>query len=78
MTFGSSGTGTGVDNSNPEVPEREGNGKKQFPKFGNGKGRKTPIPKIREREWNVKGSFPKFGNGKGMEKEHSRISGTGR
>ena len=38
MTFGSSGTG--MDNSSPEVREREGNGKKPFPKFGNGKGMK--------------------------------------
>ena len=27
MTFGSSGTGTGIDNSIPEVREREGNEK---------------------------------------------------
>ena len=40
MTFGSSGTGTGMDDSIPEVREREGNEKKPFPKFGNGKGMK--------------------------------------
>ena len=41
MTFGSSGMGTGMDNSIPEVREREGNGKNPFPKFRNGKGMKT-------------------------------------
>ena len=40
MIFGSSGTGTGMDNSIPEVREQEGNGKNPFPKFGNGKGTK--------------------------------------
>ena len=55
MTFGSSGTGTGMDNFIPEVREQEGNEKKPFPKFGNGKGMK-------------KKAFPKFGNGKGMKK----------
>ena len=40
MTFGSSGTGMGMDNSISEVREQEGNGKKQFPKFGNRKGMK--------------------------------------
>ena len=55
MTFGSSGTGTGMYNSIPEVREREGNGKNPFPKFGNGKGMK-------------KKAFPKFGNRKGMKK----------
>ena len=64
MIFGSSGTGTGMDNSIPEVREQEGNGKKPFPKFGNGKGMKKSIPKIRER--------------KGMKKIHSHNSGTGR
>ena len=34
MTFGSSGTGTGMDNSIPKVREREN----PFPQFGNGKG----------------------------------------
>ena len=38
MTFGSSGTGMGMDNSIPEILEWEGNGKNPFPKFGNGKG----------------------------------------
>ena len=38
MTFGSSGTG--MDNSSPEVREWEGNEKDPFPKFGNGKGMK--------------------------------------
>ena len=50
MTFGSSGTGTGMDNSIPEIREREGNGKNPFLKFGNGKGMKKSIPKVRERE----------------------------
>ena len=63
MTFESSRTGTGMDNSIPEVREREGNGKKTFPKFGNGKGMKKNIPKIRERERN--------------QKIHSHNSGTG-
>ena len=49
MTFGSSGTGTGMDNSIPEVREREGNGKKPFPNFGNGKGMKKSIIIIRGR-----------------------------
>ena len=38
MTFWRSGTG--MDNSIPEIREREGNEKKPFPKFGNGKGMK--------------------------------------
>ena len=62
MTFGSSGTGTGMDNSIPEVREREGNGKNPFPKFGNRKGMKKSIPKIWEWE--------------GNEKIDSQISGT--
>ena len=62
MTFGRSGTGTGMDNSIPEIREREGIGKKH-------------IPKIREWEGNEKKPFPKFGNGKGMKKIHSRNSG---
>ena len=78
MTFGHSGTGTGMDNFIPEIREWEGNGKNPFPKFGNGKGMKKSIPKIREREGNEKNPFPKFGNGKGMKKIHSRNSGTGR
>ena len=63
MTFGSSGTGTRMDNSIPEVREREGNGKNPFPKFGNGRRMKKSIPKIRETEKN--------------EKIHSHILGTG-
>ena len=63
MTFGSSRTGTGMDNSNPEVRDQERNGKNPFPKFGNGKG--------------IKKTFPKFGNGKGMRKIHSHNSETG-
>ena len=55
MIFGSSGTGTGMDNSIPEVREQEGNGKKT-------------IPLIQEREGNEKKTFPNFGNGKGMKK----------
>ena len=61
MTFGSSGTEMGIDNSIPEVREREGNEKKTFPKLGNGKGMKKSIPKIRERERNEKNPFPPFG-----------------
>ena len=38
MTFGR--LGMGMDNSIPEVQEREGNGKNPFPKFGNEKGMK--------------------------------------
>ena len=52
MTFGSSRTGTGMDNSIPEVREREGNGKKTFPKIGIRKGMGKNIPLIREREGN--------------------------
>ena len=47
------------DNSIPEVWEREGNGKKPFPKFGN------------KKEW--KKAFPIFGNGKGMKKSIPKI-----
>ena len=50
MTFGSSRTGTGINNSNPEVRDQEGNGKNPFPKFGNRKGKKKSIPTFRERE----------------------------
>ena len=63
MTFGRSGTGTGIKKSIREVREREGNGKNPFPKFGNGKGMKKSIPKIREREENEKNPFQHFGNG---------------
>ena len=38
----------GMDNSIPEVRERDGNEKKTFPKFGNGM--KKSIPTIQERE----------------------------
>ena len=78
MTFGSSGTGTGMDNSIPEVREREGNWKNPFPQFGNGKGMKKKHSQNSGmgREW--KNLFPKFGNGKGMKKIHSHNSGTGR
>ena len=48
MTFGR--TGTGINNSIPEVRELEGNGKKTFPKLGNGKGMKKSISTFRERE----------------------------
>ena len=54
MTFGSSGTGTGIYNSIPEVPERERNGKKPFLRFENGKGMKKSTPNNREWEWNEK------------------------
>ena len=64
MTFGHSGTGTGMDISVPEGWEQEGNGKNTFSKFGNAKGMKKNIPKIQE--W------------KGNEKKHSQNSGTGR
>ena len=37
MSFGSLGTGTGMDNSIPKLREPEGNGKRLFPKCGNGK-----------------------------------------
>ena len=53
-----------MDNSIPEVREREGNWKNPFPQFGNGKGMKKNIPKIREWE--------------GNEKIYSQNSGTGR
>ena len=61
MTFGSSGTGTGMDNSIPEVQEREGNGINPFPNFGKRKGMKKTLSKF----WNGKGvnnSIPKIGN----------------
>ena len=50
MTFGCSGAGSGMDNSNPKIREREGNEKNPFPKFGNRKGKKKSIPMIQERE----------------------------
>ena len=58
MTFGRSGTGTGMDNSIPEVWEQEGNGKNPFPKFGNRKGMTKNISKIRQREGDKKNTFP--------------------
>ena len=69
MTFGSSGTGTGMDNSIPKVREREGNRKNPFPQFGNGKGMKKSIPKIREREGNEK--IHSHNSGKGIKGFHS-------
>ena len=76
MTFGSSGTGTGMDNSIPEVREREGNGKNPFPKFGKGKGMKKNIPEIREREGNEK--IHSHNLGKGIRGFHSwEWTGTG-
>ena len=48
MTFGR--TGTGINNSIPEVRELEGNGKKTFPKMGNGRGMKKSISTFRECE----------------------------
>ena len=61
MIFGSSGTGTGMDNSIPEVREQEGNGKKPFPKFWSRKGMKKNIPKIRELDGNEIIHFPILG-----------------
>ena len=49
MIFGSSGTGTGMDNSIPE---------------GNGKGIEKPIPSIREREGNEKNNSQNSGIGR--------------
>ena len=57
MTFGSLGAGTGMDNSIPEVGEREGNGKNPIPKIRKWEGNEKSIPKIRERERN---SIPTF------------------
>ena len=76
MTFKSSGTRTGMDNSIPEVREREGNGKNPFPKFGNGRRMKKSIPKIREREENEKNPFQHFGNGN-QRLSFQRIPGNG-
>ena len=63
MTFGSSITGTGMDDSIPEVRGQEGNEKRPFPNLGNGKGTKKSIPKIWEQKGNEKNPFPQFGNG---------------
>ena len=75
MTFGSSGTG--MDNSIPEVREREGNGKNPFPKFGNRKGMKKKNSQNSGMGRKLKNLFPKFGNEKGMKKKHSHNSGMG-
>ena len=63
MTYGRSGTGTGMDNSIPKLSEgrewkktipkiwgQEGNRKNPLPYFGNGKGMTKSIPKVREKE----------------------------
>ena len=65
MTFGSSGTGTGMDNSIPKVREQEGNGEKTFLKFGNGK----------EKENN---HSQNSGTGKEWKLKHSHNLGMGR
>ena len=67
MTFESSGTITGMNNSNPKVQEGEWKRKNPFSKFGNGKGMKKNIPEIREWEGNGREAFPKFENGKGRK-----------
>ena len=78
MTFGSSGTGTRMDNSIPEVREEEGNGKNPFPKFRNGKGMKKSIPKIRERERNEKKLSQNSGTGiRGFYSREWTGTGTG-
>ena len=61
------GNGKGMDNSNPEVREWEGNEKKTFPKFENRKGVEKNIPEIREREGNEK-SMPTNREREGNEK----------
>ena len=61
MTFGSSGTG--IDNSIPEVWEREGNGKKIIPKIQEREGNEKSISKIREWEGNEKIYFHNLGTG---------------
>ena len=63
MTFGRSGTGTGMDNSIPKVREREGNEKNLFPKFGNGKGMK----KIYSRNSGRESEASILGNGRERE-----------
>ena len=84
MTFGSSGKGTELDNSIPEVQEREGKGKNPFPKFRNGKGMKKSFPKFGNGK-GIKKSISKFGNRKGMKfpkfgngREEAFIPGNGR
>ena len=77
MTFGRSGTRTGMDDSIPEIREREGNGKNTFPKFRSGKGMrrshsqnlgmgrdKKSIHKIREREGDEKMYSQNWGMGR--------------
>ena len=73
MTFGSSGTGTGTENSIPKVREREGNGKNPFPKFGNGKRMKKKQSQISGIGRELKNIFPKLGNGKGMKKSIPKV-----
>ena len=72
MTCGSSGTG--INDSIPEVEDREGNGKESFPTLGNGKGiniiYQITIPTTWEREGKQKNTFL---NGKGMNKSISEI-----
>ena len=45
---------TGMDNTNPEVREQEGNEKKHSQNSGTGRQWKKSIPEIREREGNEK------------------------
>ena len=70
MTFGSSGTG--MDNSIPEVRDREGNEKKHSQISG----MKKSIPKIWEQEGNKINPFPQFGNGN-QTLSFPRIPGNG-
>ena len=75
MTCGSSGTG--INDSIPEVGEQEGDGKESFPTLGNGKGIKNHFHNLgtgRER----KKHNPKFQERKRNEQKHSQNSGTGR
>ena len=58
-----------MDNSIPEVGEREGN-KEPFPNFGNGKGMNKIIPKIQEREDNE--NIHSYNLGTGIRGFHSR------
>ena len=77
MTFGSLGIGTGMDNSNPEVREREGNGKNPFPKLGSRKGMKKTYSKNSGTGRALKRSIPKIREWEGNDKIHSHILGTG-
>ena len=63
MTFESSGTRTGMNNSNPKVQEGEWKRKNPFSKFGNGKGMKKNIPEVQELEGNEKIHFHNLGKG---------------